>query len=93
MSEAKKVEVDVQCSACRGTGLRHGHAEPKGVGVVCAECKGKGETKLSYTPFTSRVIRDDIEFVTRSSAWFFGVVPIGTQISYEEFLEGKIPEV
>jgi hypothetical protein len=33
VDELKKLQV--QCGACGGTGVYHGFAEPKGIGVVC----------------------------------------------------------
>lgn len=32
----------IECSACNGTGLYSGFAEPEGVAVICSRCSGKG---------------------------------------------------
>ena len=87
------VEVEVECGACGATGIYHGFAEPEGVGVVCSRCKGKGKIKISYTPFTGRKIRSDIKKVRLSKGSFIGtgIGPVGEEISYEEFFNGKMP--
>ncbi len=88
-----KISVDAECGSCGGSGVYHGFAEPKGVGVVCLNCKGSGKASISYTPFTSRRRRDDIRTVRRSAGSFIatGVGPTGSSVSYEEFFEGKLP--
>lgn len=88
------VTIEIQCLDCQGTGIYHGFAEPVGVGVICLECNGKGGVKISYTPFTGRIIRDDIHTVYRSRGNFIptGIGPIGNSIAYQDFLKGKKPK-
>jgi hypothetical protein len=87
------VTIEVECSACGGTGIYHGFAEPQGVGVICLGCNGTGKAKFKYTPFTGRKLRKDIKAVRRSQGTFIatGVGPTGKSITYEEFLKGKKP--
>lgn len=89
----EQVTVEAECTACGGTGVYHGFAEPEGVGVVCLKCDGTGKMELKYTPFTGRKQRSGINTVMRSrgSLIVTGVGPTGGQVSYKEFLEGKMP--
>ena len=90
---ADKITIEVECGDCRGTGIYHGFAEPKGVGVVCLHCDGTGKAQITYTPFTGRKRRSDISTVqlSRGSLIVAGVGPRGSSISYEEFMSGKTP--
>lgn len=86
-------EIDVECEACKATGIYRGLAEPKGVGVVCLKCGGWGRKTLTYKPFGSRKRRDDIQTVqlSRGSLFATGVGPGGESITYAEFLAGGMP--
>jgi hypothetical protein len=85
--------VKAECSACGGTGVYKGFAEPSGVGVVCLECKGTGCREIAYTPFTERKRRDGIRIVrlSRGSLIATGVGPAGSEVTYEQFLRGEKP--
>ena len=85
--------VETQCSACAGTGVYCGFAEPKGTGVVCLKCNGSGMKIVTYIPFTGRQSRSDVQIVRLSCGNFIGtgVGPVGTSVTYEEFLQGKMP--
>lgn len=86
------ITVDTECYLCTGTGIYSGFAEPKGVGVICLNCKGTGLAKLSYTPFSARKSRKDIEKVYLSKGSFLlSCGPSGSSISYQDFVDGKIP--
>lgn len=78
--ENKSVVVDADCWSCGGTGIYRGFAEPKSVGVVCLTCEGTGKMILTYTPFTARKLRNDVETVQRSTGSFVatGVGPTGS---------------
>ena len=91
----EKQTVKTECASCHGTGVYHGFAEPKGVGVICFDCNGTGCRELSYTPFSGRKERQDIEIVSLSRGRFIcGPCGPGRQsITYEEFLTGKMPKV
>ncbi len=85
--------VKAECSACGGTGLYSGFAEPKGTAVVCVQCGGDGCQEIHYTPFTRRKGRRGITTVSRSRGSFIvtGVGPVGDSITYKEFHQGKMP--
>lgn len=94
MGTNKKTEkVEAQCGACGGTGIYCGFAEPKGVGVVCLKCGGTGKQIIEYIPFTERKTRADVKTVRLSQGTFLatGVGPYGGEISYADFLAGKMP--
>lgn len=94
MPKQNTVTIEVRCPDCGGTGVYHGFAEPEGVGVVCLGCGGSGAKKLTYTPFTGRERRNGIKVVRRSRGTFIatGVGPNGSSVTYEEFLNGKMPK-
>jgi hypothetical protein len=92
VDEVVKHEVKAECGACDGTGIYHGFAEPKGVGVVCLKCDGTGCATIEYTPFTGRKTRNDITTVQRSRGSFvLSCGPAGNSVSYNDFLNGKMP--
>lgn len=88
------IEVQAECRDCEGTGIYRGFAEPKGVGVVCLGCNGTGMQTVKYRPFTGRKKRKDVTTVRRSAGSFIdtGVGPTGGSVSYEDFLNGKMPK-
>lgn len=51
---AKRIELEVECSDCAGTGVYCGFMEPKGIGVVCLGCNGTGKAYFTYYPFTRK---------------------------------------
>jgi hypothetical protein len=87
----KKIEIEYD--SCDGTGIYQGFAEPEGVGVVCLLCHGTGCRALSYKPFNGLRKRKGIKTVRRSAGTLIvtGVGPVGGEITYEEFLKGKMP--
>lgn len=89
----KTVTVQVECDACKATGIYRGCAEPQGVGVICQKCDGSGSTTITYTPFDRRKLRNDISTVqySRGSLIALGVGPHGKAVTYDEFLMGKLP--
>lgn len=93
MAKQTIIEVQAECEDCEGTGIYRGFAEPKGVGVICLGCNGTGMQPVEYRPFTCRKTRKDVTTVRRSAGTFIltGVGHTGGSISYEEFLNGKMP--
>lgn len=83
--EALRVRIEVNCLACRGTGLYAGYAEPDGVAVICDDCKGTGAVMLDYSLFTGRKKRGDVTTV-RSR------FNTANTVTYQQFLAGKVPE-
>ncbi len=88
-----KVEVDIECRSCGGTGLYCGMAEPKGTAVVCLSCGGTGCENISYTPFTKRKHKPGVHTVSLSRGCLiaFGVGAGGKSISYNAFVNGLMP--
>lgn len=88
------IEVKVECSSCGGSGVYCGFAEPKGTGVVCVYCDGTGGKTISYKPFEGLKKREGVRTVRRSAGTFIGtgVGPVGSSVSYDEFLNGKRPQ-
>ena len=87
-----KITLKVECGACRATGIYSGLAEPIGTGVVCLNCGGTGSKELTFKLFKDRKKRDDIKTVMVSRGSFLlNCGPVGTEITYEEFLKGKMP--
>ncbi len=102
----KVINIDIECQTCEGTGLYSGMGEAKGASVICTRCKGTGCQKyhFEYDPFTERKIREDVKrvFIT-GYGYVVGVKPITLDngvfvdfskegVSYEEFLNGKLPK-
>jgi len=55
--------IEIECDACKGTGVYVGFAEREGAGVVCNRCNGTGKIDFKYTKFTGRKKRDDVKRV------------------------------
>lgn len=85
--------IKAECSACGGTGLYSGLAEPKGTAVVCLQCGGDGCEEITFTPFVRRKGRRGIQTVRRSQGSFVGtgVGPTGGSITYQEFQQERMP--
>jgi len=45
----EKIEMDIECPSCNGTGLYCGMGEKEGVAVVCCKCQGSGKYHYVYT--------------------------------------------
>lgn len=101
----KKIEIDVQCPACGGSGVYCGFAEGKGTAVVCNRCNGSGKYHYvyEYEEFSGRKIKEGIKRVYLSGYGYMtnlgkikydgvGLVDMNKEgVSYEEFLNGKMP--
>jgi len=79
------------CPDCRGTGI-YRKSMDDGAGIVCSTCKGEAKIVLEYTPFTERVLRDDIEFVRYDTNTAARQGYPGGQIPYSAFLAGQMPD-
>lgn len=84
-----QVAVEVECFSCEGTGIYERYVEPDGVGFVCIKCNGTGMRRVEYAPFTGRRKRRGIRTVRCSIP--VGVDPTGSEVTYKEFLAGKMP--
>lgn len=65
----KKIELDIVCKSCNGTGLYRGFAEGEGSSVVCYDCKGTGSFKfeLEYEDFKKRKLSASIKWVYKEN--------------------------
>ncbi len=81
--------VQMECEDCEGTGIYRGCFEPEGTGVVCRACDGSGRQTMTYTPFISRKLREDVRKVRHPS--YDAEVGSG-EISYQQFLAGERPK-
>lgn len=82
-------EIKAECSACGGTGLYCGFAEPKGTAVVCHGCSGTGCDIIRYRPFTKRKRKRNVTKVfVDGGLWFARTKEsIKQTISIKEFYE------
>ena len=101
----RKIEIDIECPACGGTGVYVGLAEKKGAGVVCYKCGGTGCFHFLYR-YNEFKGKKEIKGVDRVYLTGMGYV-VGTGkinyegvgeidmdkegVSYQEFLRGKTP--
>lgn len=92
MSSQKRGEVEVvaDCPGCRGRGAHRPFAGKKGEYVPCQCCDATGKVIIKYVPFAERrEIKDAKVVLLHPSLRISGrEVP---SISYQEFLEGKLP--
>jgi len=100
-----KIELDIECKACGGTGIYVGLAERNGAAVVCYTCGGTGKQKyvFEYTPFTSQQFAADVKRVYASGMGYvitpdkldfenIGEIDMSQEgVSYAEFREGCMP--
>ena len=65
----KKIEMLIECPACRGTGVYSGVAETEETAVICNKCEGTGAYNYvyEYELFTKRKIKDKIKRVYKNS--------------------------
>lgn len=102
----KKIEMDIECSSCSGTGVYVGIGERGGAGVVCYHCKGTGKYhySFSYNEFIGRKIRSDITRVYTSSYGYVIApekniningknVDLSKEgVAYSDFCKGEMPK-
>ena len=88
-----RVSIKVECTSCGATGVYCGFAEPEGTGVVCLACDGTGAQTLSGRTFIRRKRRMGVRTVSRSRGSFLatGVGATGDEVSYKDFISGKMP--
>jgi hypothetical protein len=87
-----KQMIKATCSSCGGTGLYEGFCEKRGHPVICLSCSGTGCSEIWYEPFIERKRKKGVEGVRLSRGTFIlsGVGPVGNEVSYDEFLSGKL---
>lgn len=107
MTIKKKIELDIECQSCDGTGIYVGFAEKDGIGVVCNRCKGTGRDKyvFEYKPFIARRTKAGIVHVVQTNPGIglgigknnegkqFGLNSFGG-MSYQDWVrnDGKFPK-
>ena len=101
-----KFECDIECSACKGTGIYKGYSEHDGAGVICTKCNGTGMVHINYEfkEFTGRNIREDINRVYETSGGFVitdqdvttsegrDIKFSESGVSYKDWLNGEEPK-
>ena len=101
----KRIEMDIQCPYCNGTGIYSGIGESNNVAVICNQCNGTGKYHYiyCYEEFTERKFSSGIERVyLKGYGYRIGTGKINFKdigeidmdkegISYQEFLSGKMP--
>lgn len=101
----KKIEMDIQCQSCKGTGVYVGMAERDGAAVVCHTCKGNGKYKykFEYEEFDGLKKREDVTRVFKQSYGFviaprkldfknIGEIDMTKEgVSYDDFTKGAMP--
>lgn len=101
----KKIEMDIMCPACDGTGVYSGMGEAINVAVICYKCEGTGKFHYvyEYEDFIERKIRKGIDRVYLKGYGYkigtgkinfdkIGEIDMDEEgISYAEFLNGKMP--
>jgi len=65
----KKIEMEIECPYCGGTGLLSGMGEGDGTAVVCHQCNGTGVFSYSYLykDFTGRKTKEGVKRVYLNS--------------------------
>lgn len=101
----KIIDIEIECQSCNGTGVYSGMAERDGAALVCHTCEGKGKKQhvFRYNEFTGRKKSEKVKRVYKAGYGFvIGTGVIGFSdagkvdmskegVSYEEFLQGKMP--
>lgn len=103
----KKIELEIECPSCQGTGVYVGLGEGEGTAVICNQCNGSGcySYSYSYNNFTGRKHRFGINRVYLSTYEYkiglgelnftdgIGKIDMDKEgVSYEEFFhEDKRP--
>lgn len=96
----EKITVKAQCPICEGTGICGYTSDSNdtfyGIGVICSTCDGRGMKKIDYVPFKQRKLRSNITEVCLGDINQKTIEPvytvIGSNVSYKEFLAGKMPQ-
>jgi hypothetical protein len=65
-----KIELEICCPACKGTGLYVGFAEKDGCAVVCYKCEGTGKVVVIHEIFQERKRRTDVKRVFSCSCGY-----------------------
>ena len=71
-NDSYKIDIEIQCRYCRGTGLFIGMSERDGAAVVCQNCKGTGKDafKRTFSKYKGRLPREDVERVFSTAAGY-----------------------
>lgn len=101
----KKIEMEIQCKSCGGTGVYVGIAEREGAAVVCRSCNGTGkyQYKFEYEEFTGRKEKEGVTRVYKSNFGYMiapkkinfhplGEIDLSREgVGYDAFLAGEMP--
>jgi len=100
-----RIELDIECKSCGGTGVYRGMTERKGAAVVCTTCNGTGKQThtFEYTEFTGRKLAHGVERVYLTGMGYqlvpykityddVGEIDMSKEgVSYAEFMAGVMP--
>ena len=81
--------IEVECTACSGTGIYVGMREGHGLGVVCAKCHGTGAQTLTFRRFTGRRRRCDIKRVIAYNPGVVLTADVAGGMPYEDWVNNK----
>lgn len=87
-------KIKIRCESCKGSGLKPYATVPLGIGVICPHCQGEGSKILEITRFSRKRHVDGVTKVVLTTNPFAAVdktVDFTGAVSYQEFLEGKMP--
>ena len=101
----KQIDMVIECSSCKGSGVYVGMAEKDGAAVICHNCKGTGAFHyvFNYNDFTGRKSRADVKRVYLQSYGYviapkeidfkgIGKIDMANEgVSYNDFLNGAMP--
>lgn len=93
MTANQQQSIDVECQKCAATGVSKSRLSKSRAGTACDNCEGTGKVELTFTPFTGRKTRSDVDFVRP----FGQIYPdndnrVEGQVTYQEFLDGGKPQ-
>jgi hypothetical protein len=82
-----KINIEIECQACGGTGLYVGCAELDGAAVVCHSCNGTGSRihSAEYREFTGRQARQGVERVYKTASQYVISAKDHGEIKFSEY--------
>jgi hypothetical protein len=95
----RKLEIESECSPCKGSGLYVGMAERDGAAIVCGRCKGTGKyiIRLEYDDYLGRKAPDSLpeRVYECNPGVMIGIIPGGCSLSdfggmsFDDWIQGN----